>query len=621
MDLSSLKEFLQAGEWNDIEFKRTRQEYSKSALDTVSAFANTSGGWLVFGVAEHPNGEYELLGVEKPDEVQNNFLSVLRNGTKFNQEITVSESRRSIDGRTVLLFHIAENARNRKPVYLDGDPRRTFLRRGSGDYKARPHELARLLRDAHEDRWDGQAFDRVPLKDAFDGGTLKWYRDRFKQVNTAAVLGKTNHEFLYRRGFLLKDGGTFLPTRGAVMLFGSPLAIHQLLPRPTLDVQFLGYGRLDPRPDTTLWLDRLVCEENLLRTWDQLYSKYRFYMPKPFRDIDPETLARRDDPPSFRVFREAAVNLLIHQDYGDHTRKAVIKFFRDGFGFWNPGDVFGDDSNLWEPGEKEARNPSLARAFRHISMCEQAGTGLHMMREVWPKLGHPLPDYRNDRAGKSFELFLPGLDHEVGQAASLLNNVSGAGPVVIDANSNSADAKSIDPVTFQARLQALVDKINAQLEEAHHYEFQELLDLQDQLQALANESKDQLEEVLKLLKLTDQEFLKSQLSKLAEVLAAKVAQVEAQVAQVKVKVAQVKLLPWQVEVLAACREEPQTTWDLLTVAGYKSRAGTFKKGLKNLLEQRFLELTIPDRPNSRLQKYRLTDRGRQILAQISSGES
>jgi hypothetical protein len=34
-------------------------------------------------------------------------------------------------------------------------------------------------------------------------------------------------------------------------------------------------------------------------------------MPKPFRDIDPVTLERRDTPPGFRVFREAAINLLI----------------------------------------------------------------------------------------------------------------------------------------------------------------------------------------------------------------------------------------------------------------------------------------------------------------------
>ena len=54
----------------------------------------------------------------------------------------------------------------------------------------------------------------------------------------------------------------------------------------------------------------------------------------------------------------------------------LIKFFRDGIQFWNPGDVFGGDSLLLEPGEKEVRNPSIVIGMRRIGMCEQAGTNL-----------------------------------------------------------------------------------------------------------------------------------------------------------------------------------------------------------------------------------------------------
>lgn len=170
----------------------------------------------------------------------------------------------------------------------------------------------------------------------------------------------------------------------------------------------------------TRWIDRTVCEDNIIQAWDQLVTKNRFFMPKPFRDIDPVTLGRRDDPPGFRVFREAAINLLIHQDYGDHSRKAVIKFYRDGIQFWNPGDVFGDDTRLWEPGEKEVRNPAIAMAMRRIAMCEQAGTGLRMMREAWRNLGHAVPTYKNDRSWKAFEFFIPGLDKEVDMASDLM---------------------------------------------------------------------------------------------------------------------------------------------------------------------------------------------------------
>ncbi len=102
-----------------------------------------------------------------------------------------------------------------------------------------------------------------------------------------------------------------------------------------------------------------------------------------------------------------------------------LENFRDGIQFWNPGDVFGDDSRLFEPGEKEVRNPAIAMAIRRIAMCEQAGTGMRMMREEWQKLGHLVPTYKNDRSWKAFEFFIPELDKEVDMASDLMKAMFG----------------------------------------------------------------------------------------------------------------------------------------------------------------------------------------------------
>ena len=71
----------------------------------------------------------------------------------------------------------------------------------------------------------------------------------------------------------------------------------------------------------------------------------------PF-SLDPATLRRNDDPPDYVAFREAAINLLIHQDYGDHGRKASIKLFTDRTVFWNPGDAFATEAELLDPTER-----------------------------------------------------------------------------------------------------------------------------------------------------------------------------------------------------------------------------------------------------------------------------
>ena len=91
---------------------------------------------------------------------------------------------------------------------------------------------------------------------------------------------------------------------------------------------------------------------------------------------------------------------------------------------------------------------------------------------------------------------------------------------------------------------------------------------------------------------------------------------KAQEAQVEAQEAQVDLLKWQREVLISCFYDEKTGKEIMEVAGYGSRTGNFKKGLQRLLDYHLLELTIPDKPQSRLQKYRLTDKGRQLVAAI-----
>ena len=141
------------------------------------------------------------------------------------------------------------------------------------------------------------------------------------------------------------------------------------------------------------------------QNWQELITRYLQRAGIPF-SIDPETLQRDDRPPDYIAFREGLINLLIHQDYADHTRKPVIRSFDDCVLLWNPGDAFVSADELLDPGDKEVRNPRIVAAFRRIGLSEQAGTGIRAFFGMRRRLGLVPPVIGNDRTRKAFQLTL-----------------------------------------------------------------------------------------------------------------------------------------------------------------------------------------------------------------------
>lgn len=115
MDRQTLIERLRGIEWDDFEVKEATGGLPKNAYETVSAFANTSGGWIVFGVKESKPG-FEVVGVPDPDAMQNDFLGACRSAEKFSRPVEVRPHHFSLDGSSVLAFYVAPARRFDKPV-------------------------------------------------------------------------------------------------------------------------------------------------------------------------------------------------------------------------------------------------------------------------------------------------------------------------------------------------------------------------------------------------------------------------------------------------------------------------------------------------------------------------
>lgn len=96
---------------------------------------------------------------------------------------------------------------------------------------------------------------------------------------------------------------------------------------------------------------------------------------------------------------------------------------------------------------------------------------------------------------------------------------------------------------------------------------------------------------------------------------------EAQVeAQVKIHAAQVgeQVSEQMLCMLRSCLAESQSRFDLLIAAGLSDAYMNYRRHLLPLVVQGLIERTIMDKPNSRLQKYRLSGKGRALL--ISAGK-
>ncbi|MFB1488774.1 MULTISPECIES: Fic family protein [unclassified Thiocapsa] len=58
-------------------------------------------------------------------------------------------------------------------------------------------------------------------------------------------------------------------------------------------------------------------------------------------------------------------------------------------------------------------------------------------------------------------------------------------------------------------------------------------------------------------------------------------------------------------IVQALSDGPLSASELMEALGLESKTGAFKRAIKELLDQAVIAYTIPDRPGSRLQKYRL----------------
>ena len=66
-------------------------------------------------------------------------------------------------------------------------------------------------------------------------------------------------------------------------------------------------------------------------------------------------------------------------------------------------------------------------------------------------------------------------------------------------------------------------------------------------------------------------------------------------------------------ILKALETQPLQRGEIAKTLGHGKVSGAINRAVKELMNKQLIEYTLPEKPNSRLQKYRLTEKGRQLV--------
>lgn len=340
----------------------------ESLAATVSALANTAGGWILIG-PDPEDGWRSAVGFDAEAAVE-----ALRGALgAVEPEVRAEAGIASVDGRPVAWLRVHEVDRRRRPARVQGAGRAgAFLRTDEGTRPLTAYERYRMM----EERCP-PLFDIEPVEHANP--------DELEAERIAAMLGfaRERHPNVFARlsdetalmqlGVLTRVDGRICPTLGG--LVAGSIFPQKHFPRLVLEVSVLEGPRGDGADE-----GRRV-----------LFMKP---VPGPAAEMAAEAerivmaswapAAETTDGAFARALRAALVNALEHRDYSPEGRgmPVRVRVFEDAVDIRSPGGLFGmaPEALASDAGLRASRNERLARM---LSLTPLAG-GLAVRVETTP---------------------------------------------------------------------------------------------------------------------------------------------------------------------------------------------------------------------------------------------
>ena len=360
----------------------------KSWCKSISAFANTLGGFLIFGISD----DNQIVGLETPDKDAELISEIIK--TRLNPIPEFKISFHTEDGNVLLIVQVFKGEET--PYYYSGDGLlEAYVRIGNESVKVSPIELKRLVLRGRNTTFDSQNSMYKVEDYAFSK-----LRERYKKWTGNSFDEKDLVSF----GLATEDG--YLTNAGALIADESPIRYSRIF--------CTRWNGLNKSGGTFDALDDAEYEGSVI----SLIDNGEAFIKRNAKMMWKKTANSREEMPEYveRSYHEALVNAIAHRDYLINGSEVHIDIYDDRLEIYSPGGM-PDGSNIQERDPvtvpSTRRNPVLADVFNRLGYMERKGSGFAKILDNYAfqvnYTDEKKPYFRSDRY--QFTVIMPNLNY------------------------------------------------------------------------------------------------------------------------------------------------------------------------------------------------------------------
>lgn len=377
------------GETSEYDKKlKLEMKKPKSWCKSVSAFANTYGGSLIFGISD----DNQIIGLENPDKDAEIISEMIKSRLDPIPEFKIRFQKE--EDKVLLIVDILKGEET--PYYYSGDGvLEAYVRIGNESVKASSTELKRLVLHGRNTTFDSQNSMYKVEDYAFSK-----LRERYKKWTGQSI----NDKDLISFGLATKDG--YLTNAGALIVDESPIHYSRVF--------CTRWNGLTKSGGTMDALDDAEYSGSLI----SLIENGEGFIKRNAKMMWRKTANSREELPEYveRSYHEALVNAIAHRDYLVNGSEVHIDIYDDRMEIYSPGGM--PDSSVIQDRDPTTvpstwRNPVIADVFNRLGYMERKGSGFAKILDNYAfqinYTEEKKPYFRSDRY--QFTVIMPNLNY------------------------------------------------------------------------------------------------------------------------------------------------------------------------------------------------------------------